>query len=128
MTLADAITRLRFATSAATDPAVSDEELEDVLGWTALADSDGRSPEDAEWERTHDFLLAEAMVYERKAALLANQVTFSADGSRFDLNARVDRFRAMAEAARGRRFASVPVDVEVLAEELESEGGPYVEL
>jgi hypothetical protein len=119
MTLADAITRLRFATSAATDPAVSDEELEDVLGWTALADSDGRSPEDAEWER---------MVYERKAALLANQVTFSADGSRFDLNARVDRFRAMAEAARGRRFASVPVDVEVLAEELESEGGPYVEL
>jgi hypothetical protein len=111
MELAAAVEALRFDTAAGSDPAVSDADLEAVLARCQLADASGLAPDHDDWAGAYDFDLAQAMVFERKAALLANQVTFSADGSKFDLNARAERFRGMARDARNRRMASYAGDL-----------------
>lgn len=115
MTLAAARDYLVLATAADQEPVVTNANVETFLGQCKLADSTGRAPTDADWVPTWDLNLAEALIYERKASLCSNQVTFSRDGSKFDLSDRPERFRNMAKEARKRRMSGV--DLELTAPE-----------
>lgn len=116
MTLTAARDFLVLRTAADQEPVVTNAQVETFLGMCKLADIAGRAPADASWVPTWDLDLAEAMIYERKAAMIAQQVTFERDGSKFDLTDRVNGYKEMAEKARRRRIGSVDLEL-TLAED-----------
>jgi len=119
MTLAEARAVVKFDTAADIEPIVTDVQLDDILGRLRVPDHEYRDVDDDDWAGAYNLLEAKALVYDRKAAMLASQVTFSADGSKFDLSARVERFREMAAACRARSFTGVPVNLGPYNEEMD---------
>ena len=111
MTLTEARDLLVLKTSADTEPVVTNAQVETFLGYCKLADSSKRAPTDSAWVPTWDLDHAEALIYERKAALISQQVTFERDGSKFDLTDRVQGYREMAAKARARRSFGIPLDL-----------------
>ena len=116
MTLIDANNFLVLRAAADQEPVVTNANVETFLGQCKLADSAGRAPTNTAWVPTWDLDLAEAMIYERKAAMIAQQTTFSRDGSKFDLTDRVQGYKDMAMKARRRRIGGVGVEL-TLAED-----------
>ncbi len=116
VTLTAARDFLVLRTAADLEPVVTNANVETFLNECKLADSAGRAPTDAAWVPTWDLDLAEAMIYERKAALISQQVTFERDGSKFDLTDRVNGYKERAEKARRRRIGGVGVEL-TLAED-----------
>lgn len=116
VTLTAARDFLVLRTSADLEPVVTNANVETFLNECKLADSAGRAPTDTDWVPTWDLDLAEAMIYERKAAMIAQQTTFSRDGSKFDLTDRVNGYKERAEKARRRRIGGVGVEL-TLAED-----------
>lgn len=116
VTLTAARDFLVLRTAADMEPVVTNANVETILGQCKLADSAGRAPTDTAWEPTWDLDLAEAMIYERKAAMIGQQTTFSRDGSKFDLTDRVNGYKERAEKARRRRIGGVGVEL-TLAED-----------
>ena len=116
VTLTAARDFLVLRTAADLEPVVTNANVETFLNECKLADSAGRAPTDTAWVPTWDLDLAEAMIYERKAAMIGQQVTFSRDGSKFDLTDRVQGYKDMAMKARRRRIGGVGVEL-TLAED-----------
>jgi hypothetical protein len=111
VTLTEARDLLVLKTSADTEPVVTNAQVETFLGYCKLADSAKRAPTDSAWVPTWDLDHAEALIYERKAALISQQVTFERDGSKSDLTDRVQGYREMAAKARARRTFGIPLDL-----------------
>jgi hypothetical protein len=116
VTLTAARDFLVLRTAADQEPVVTNANVETFLGQCKLADSAGRAPTDTAWVPTWDLNLAEAMIYERKAAMISQQVTFERDGSKFDLTDRVNGYKERADKARRRRVSGVPLEL-TLAED-----------
>ena len=75
-----AIETLRRMTAADREPLVSDAELWEMLELCRRRDDSGRAPLDPEWEPAYDLNLAAAMVFDAKAAAVANEFDVNADG------------------------------------------------
>lgn len=108
MTFDEALTALKIQTAADTAPAVADAELVHLLNACQVIDAEGRAPVDANWVPRWDLGLARAKVYELKAARVAHEVSFTADGARFDLDARRKGYLDLADRERKQRAGSVP--------------------
>ena len=107
MTLADAKAIVARDTDSATAPAVTADEIEDILTESCqVVDDDGYEPDDASWGGKYDLLLARSKVFELKAARVSYQVDFSADGASYKLGERRQAFLDMAKALRSRRTNS----------------------
>ena len=69
---------------ASTDPALSADEVTDLVNVAARPDSDGYDRTDDAWTPTWDLNAAAAEGWSRKASLAANLFNFAEDGQRFD--------------------------------------------
>ena len=73
-------TRLRRMTAAAESPALTDQEITDLLTLWARPDSAGRLPGDTGWVPTYDLNGAAAEGWRWKAGKVAGNFNFAADG------------------------------------------------
>lgn len=64
-------------------PALTDPELDAILAAYALRDTDGRAPVDDGWSPTYAMNAAAAEGWRQKAARVAADFNFSADGASF---------------------------------------------
>lgn len=64
-------------------PALEPEELDALLALFAIRDTDGRAPTDDGWEPTYALNAAAAEGWRQKAARVAGDFDFSADGATF---------------------------------------------
>lgn len=103
MNEAAALVRLKAMTAATTEPTLSDGELETLLDMARLADSEGNAPADAEWTPTFDLNRAAAEGWRWKAAALATEFDFEADGAVFNRQQQIDNCLKMA-AQYGRKI------------------------
>lgn len=65
-------------------PALSDQDIEKLLDDARRPDLYGRGPDDANWVGTYDLNAAAAAGFRMKAAKVAGDFDFSADGASFD--------------------------------------------
>lgn len=75
------IARMVEATS---EPALTEDDLDDLVDAAARADADGRYRDNPAWEPTWDLNAAAAEGWARKASKAANSFNFAEDGQRFD--------------------------------------------
>ena len=99
-------------TRASSDPVVGNTDLDAILAECALEDEAGLAPSEVGWAGVYDLNLAAAMVYEIKAAMVATEFNFSADGARYDRVQKREAFMALAQSHRNRRNASFSLDPE----------------
>jgi len=88
------------------DPALSEDELEDLLAAAAIPDGDGVEPEGEGWEPTYDINRAAAEGWLIKAARAAALVEVDPPESGIVTSKIFDNCRAMARLYSGRRSAS----------------------
>jgi hypothetical protein len=79
-----------------------DELGAEPYSWNTLTDPPTATDNDA-WVPTFDLNAAAADVWEEKAAALAGNVDFQADGGSFSLSQKFDQARKMARHYRARR-------------------------
>lgn len=109
MTEGEALARLRRMTDASAEPVLSDDDLNDCLAISRLADAAGLPPTDPAWTPTYDLNRGAAEGWRRKAAKLAMRYDFSADGQTFSRSQAMAHCERMAEHYRRRIAATVPV-------------------
>ncbi len=97
MTAEEAQARLERMVAASEDPALSDDEVTDLLAMCKLVDADGLAPDDEDWTPTYDLSRGAAEGWRWKAAKAASRFGFSTDNQRFD---RDQVARACLEMAR----------------------------
>jgi hypothetical protein len=88
------------------DPPVA--EFDDFYIWDRieerpLPDADGREPGVPGWVPTYDLNLAAAALWDERAARVASEFDFQADGARYDLSARVRQYERQARKFRAQR-------------------------
>lgn len=86
-----ALTRLKRMVQDDVEPSLSDADLHDLLTYAAVADSDGRRPDDDAWQPAYSAVWLNAAAAEgwrTKAAKLGAGETFTSDGASFDPQAR----------------------------------------
>lgn len=83
MTEAEALARLERMTAASEEPALSSEELADLLGLSEIADSNGVAPGQDGWSPTWDLNRGAAEGWQWKAAKVASRFDFQADGASY---------------------------------------------
>jgi hypothetical protein len=66
------------------DPALTEDDLDDLIAAAARPDADGRTREDSTWNPTFDLNAGAAEGWSRKAAKAATAFNFAEDGQRFD--------------------------------------------
>jgi len=66
------------------DPALTEDDLDDLIDASARPDADGRTREDSTWSPTFDLNAGAAEGWSRKAAKAAAAFNFAEDGQRFD--------------------------------------------
>jgi hypothetical protein len=103
MDASTALVRIQRTCDIATAPVVTDAEAEAILLECRLQDSSGNPPDSADWVGTYDMKLAEAKVWELKAARVAGSFDFSADGGSFKRSQMTEAFQELAAKARRRR-------------------------
>ena len=84
MTEAEAEAALARLIDAETDPALTDEDMEDLLLKAARPDINGRTRQDANWSPTWDLDSAAADGWLRKASKAVSRFSFAEDGQRFE--------------------------------------------
>ncbi len=101
------IDKLKEMTAWDIDPALTEDELGDLLAGAALADTAGLAPLNEEWTPTYDLNTAAAQAWLVKAARAAATVDEPAAGV---VTSKVfDNCRAMARVYAGKRRISVSV-------------------
>lgn len=98
----DDIARLRRLTAEPTDATYSDAALVIVIESHPLRDADGRDPEHDDWVATYSMNAAAADIWEEKAAAVACNFDFSADGASYQQSKVFDNYTRMAKRFRGR--------------------------
>lgn len=98
----DDIAKLRRLTAEPTDATYSDAALVIVIESHPLRDPDGRDPEHDDWVPTYSMNAAAADIWEEKAAAVACNFDFSADGASYQQSKVFDNYTRMAKRFRGR--------------------------
>jgi len=90
-------------------PALTEDELNDLLGAAAMEDSAGHSPIDVAWTPVYDLNTAAAACWLIKAARAAATVEVDPPGSGIVTSKVFDNCRAMARLYAAKRNACVSV-------------------
>lgn len=104
LTEADAVTRLHQMVQGNEEPALTAEELADILELARRADGEGRAPSHADWDPTWDLNAAAAEGWRRKAGKVAGLFNAQADGASLSRSDLFAHCTAMAKQY-GRRVA-----------------------
>lgn len=94
-------------TSSGDVPALTSGEIDDLLAEFAIADANGRSPDDAEWSPTYAMRSAAAEGWRRKAGKASPLQSTDLDGDRMSSNQIFEHCLAMAKRYAG--TACVPL-------------------
>lgn len=97
------IAALRELIAEPTTTPYSDAELTAIIERFPLVDEDGYEPDDSSWTPVYDLNAAAADIWGRKAALVAGQYDFSADGATFHRSQAAKEMRAQARYFAARR-------------------------
>lgn len=84
MLKATALARLRINAQSTSDPMLTEQELEDLLAYYALEDSELRAPDHVDWVGTWDLPAAYRKAWLMKAGKVAASVTYDVDGAKYD--------------------------------------------
>ena len=99
--------RLKLLTAWETDPALTEDELEETLAAAALQDANGLAPLHEEWTPTYDLNAAAAAAWLIKASRAAAMVDEPTAGM---VTSKIfDNCRSMARIFGGKRVTSVSV-------------------
>lgn len=77
------LAQLRRMTAEETDARYSDAELQLIIEEYPMVDAEGRTPSDGVWAGDYDLNAAAARIWTEKAALLAGDYDFAADGASY---------------------------------------------
>jgi len=102
-----ALEKLKQITAWEGDPALTEDELEDILAAAALTDGESVAPEGEGWEPTYDMNLAASEAWLTKAARAAALVEVDPPGSGIVTSKVFDNCRRMARLYAARRAISV---------------------
>ena len=101
--------KLKLITAWEDDPALTEDELEDVLAETALPDGDGKMPEAEGWSPTYDMNAAARDAWLIKAARAAALLEVDPPESGIVTSRVFDNCRRMARLYADRRSATVSI-------------------
>jgi len=101
-----ALDKLKNMTAWTADPALTEDELEDLLTEAAIPDGEGIVPEGDGWEPTYDINRAASEAWLVKAARAADLVEVDPPESGIVTSKVFDNCRAMARLYSARRSAS----------------------
>lgn len=101
-------TRLKGMTAAATTPALSDDEIDELLVQFAKVDKDGLAPDDEDWTPTYNYRAAAAEGWRRKAGKASELQSTDLDGDRMSANQVFDHCREMIKVYAGSVSAVIP--------------------
>jgi hypothetical protein len=104
-----ALDKLKLITAWTNDPALTEDELENVLAETALPDEGGKAPEAEGWTPTYDFNRAASEAWLLKAARAAALVEVDPPESGIVTSKVFDNCRRMAKLYSTRRAATVNI-------------------
>ena len=107
--------RLKAMVAADSVPVLSAEELTSLLSLSALADSTDLLPSDTDWTPTYDLNRGAAEGWRWKAAKLAGDYDFSADGATFSRSQARAHCVDMALHYTHRILSSAPVYAAIAA-------------
>ena len=103
----EAIDKLKLMTAWDTEPALTEDELEEALANAALEDANGLAPLHEEWTPTYDLNAAAAAAWLIKAARAAATVDEPTEGQ---VTSKIfDNCRAMARIYTAKRKATVAI-------------------
>ena len=95
------IARVRRLADEATADTYTDSEIATYIEQYPRNDSDGNEPTDTDWTATYAVKLAAADLWEEKAAALAGQYDFAADGGQYTRSQAYKHAMQMAARYRG---------------------------
>jgi len=104
-----ALDKLKLITAWEDDPALTEDELEDMLASAALPDDDGKTPESEGWSPTYDINAAARDAWLIKAARTAALVEIDPPESGIVTSKVFDNCRRMARLYADRRSATVTI-------------------
>jgi hypothetical protein len=93
-----ALARLRINTQAASEPVLTEQELDDLLSMYALEDADGLAPDEVGWSGTWDMAAASRKGWLLKAGKVVSDVTYQADGASYSQSDMHAHCMAMAQS------------------------------
>ena len=102
-----ALEKLKLITAWSDEPALTEDELEDLLVETAIADGDGKTPEAEGWSPTYDVNRAASDAWMIKAARAAALVEVDPPESGIVTSKVFDNCRRMALFYARRRAATI---------------------
>ena len=108
MTEAEAQAKLELMVLVDEDPALSSEQIDDILTHARRPDADDYDYEDAEWTPTWDLDAAAAEGWRRKAGIAASRFNFAEDSQRFDRAQVYAHCLQQAEFYARRAMGSIP--------------------
>ena len=103
------VARLRRLVAEPTTDTYTDIDLSEYISRYPLDDADGYVPTDIGWAGNWDLNLAAADVWEEKAAMVAANFDFAADGGDYKRSQAHAQMLAMASRYRSRRATSALV-------------------
>jgi hypothetical protein len=106
-----ALDKLKLIAAWDSDPALTEDELEELLAAAALPDGAGVEPEGEGWEPTYDLNHAAAEAWLTKAARSAALVEVDPPGSGIVTSRVFDNCRAMARLYSARRAATTTIGI-----------------
>jgi hypothetical protein len=101
--------KLKLITAWTDDPALTEDELEDVLSETALTDGGGKTPEAEGWTPTYDINKAASEAWLIKAARAAALVEVDPPESGIVTSKVFDNCRRMAQLYADRRSGTTSI-------------------
>lgn len=116
-----ALARLGSMTAAATAPTLSDGELNTLLDMHQVADSAGVAPGATDYVPTYDFNRAAAEGWRWKAARVAGQFDFNADGATYNRSQKLDMCEKMIRQYQRRIVGYAIAASPIAAVEVEDE-------
>ena len=104
-----ALEQLKNITAWESDPAITEDELEDLLEAAAMLDGTGKTPETEGWSPTYDINRAASEAWLIKAARAAALVEVDPPGSGIVTSKVFDNCRHMARLYASRRSAALSI-------------------
>jgi hypothetical protein len=101
------LARLRRMTAEPTTATYSDGDLVAAITRYPVADFEGYEPGDSAWIDTYDLAQAASDIWSEKAAAVASNFAFDADGASFQKQQQHEHYMAQARRYRALRVAGV---------------------
>jgi hypothetical protein len=101
--------KLKKMTAWDVEPALTDDELDDLLAPAGIEDADGLAPSDPDWSPTYDLNAAAAAAWLIKAGRASATVEIDPPGSGIFTSKVFDNCRSMARIYRAKILLSISV-------------------